>query len=96
MVTSVQRAVSCTTIHPTSRLNRRSHSGQDPIVRRRAGLPHSPRMRSMCEHRSDCHRAHDPTIKNRDELDTTMWIEVDTQLLTGELDRDIAILKIVV
>jgi len=24
-----------------------------------------------------------------------MWIEVDTQLLTGELDRDIAILKIV-
>ena len=95
MVTSVQRAVSCTTILPTSRLNRRSHSGQDPIIQLREGLPHSPRMRSMCEHRSDRHRAHSPTMKNRDELDTTMWIEVDTQLLTGELDRDIAILKIV-
>ena len=73
--------------------NSRAHSQQDPIIRSRADLHQSLRdlcpIRNRINARKGCNFV-DPT---NDELATTLLLEVDTDLLTGELDQDIEILN---
>jgi len=73
-------------IHILSKLSRnlragnlRAHSPQDPTT-----------IRNRIDRRG-CSR----TISTSDELRSAMHIEVDTKLLTGDLDQDIEILNLV-
>ena len=73
-------------IHILSKLGRNLRAGN---IR-----AHSPQDPTTIRNRIDS-RGCSLTISTSDELRSGMQIEVDTKLLTGDLDRDIEILNLV-
>jgi len=73
-------------IHILSKLGRNLRAGN---IR-----AHSPQVPTTTRNRNDRGRC-SRTISTSDELQSAMHIEVDTELLTGDLDQDIEILNLV-
>ncbi len=73
-------------IHILSKLGRNLRAGNN-----RAHSPQDPMTSRNRFDGSRCSR----TVSTSDELQTVLQIEVDTKLLTGDLDQDIEILSLV-
>jgi hypothetical protein len=97
MVIRIQGTTSCGNVH----LFKGAHAWQD-TVRRRAGLGTGPMVQSLesadhslCKRLLERRRLRQAMLARHSEMAGLSFIEVDTELLTGNLDEDISILDIV-
>lgn len=93
MVVAIQRNNTRSRIRTSTSVRRRSHSPQDPVVRSRADLHHSLRGHCPAKNRITARKRRNFVTPMNDEFATSLLIEIDTKLLTGDLDRDIEIMN---